>query len=240
MELIWKAKLEKAFKSEHFLLQCSNLKGLRCDLPNFYITCLESWFIILRKKKPNTIDDVLNQNLFGNFYLAKNQQSMFFTNWAQSNITNIRDIWNTPTQNWKSGHEICNQLTEKRNWIAEYSKIKALIPSNWKQILKGVEIQQEDQLLDNTKNVCLSAKGVCINGKIMAQKKVKQKELYFECLYPSVLPTCIDAWSRELQSDIDIHKISNSKHRIYNKKALDFHWKTLHRAIFNGQIRWIM
>ena len=53
------------------------------------------------------------------------------------------------------------------------------------------------------------------------------------CAYPADKPTCIDSWSRVFQQNLTTHDIfSDFFHPIYNRKSVDFHWKTLHRTIF--------
>lgn len=223
---------DKLFNSENFLLQCSSIKGLTIELPPFYKTCLDSWCFVKKKQNVKCIDDVLNQNIFGNSNVAKNQQSIFFSNWSKSNISKIKDVWNCETKTWKTGNEIYNKLVNKRNWIAEFNKIKLYIPLTWKEMLKGEDVVQNDNLLQNPKELLLTRNGLCVNGNIIALKNLKQKEIFFACLYPVSKPTCLTTWNRIFQVNLDILTIGRKNHIMYNNKALDFHFKCIHRAIY--------
>ena len=223
---------DETFGIQNFLLQSSSNKGLNIELPSFYQTCLDSWYSVKKKEKSYCIEDVLNQNLFGNCHISKKQQSLFFTNWTKSNLSKIRDIWNSETKSWKTGPEIHTQLKNKRNWIAEYNKIKSCIPKEWKLLLKDEDVHQDDTLLQNSRNIKLSENGLSLDNNVILLKKVKQKDIYFACLYPITKPSCISAWIKIFNKNIEVKTLQFKNHCIFNKKAIDFHWKSLHRAIY--------
>jgi len=227
-------KCDNKYGIENFLLQCSNLNGLSVNLPGFYKTCMQAWCKIIGKQNVNTRDGVLNQNIFGNCNIKWKQQSIFLANWTQSKIWKIRDLWDIETNTWIDGRAIHNQLQNKRNWIAEYNKIRTCIPDAWKQILKGEAVDLESPLLKNTKDLQMSHSDIRINNKVVDFKKIKQKEIYFACLYPAAKPSCVIAWSRIFQMEVNLKDIfTGFKHLIHNRKGLNFHWKTLHRAIYS-------
>ncbi len=108
------------------LLQCSNLTDIDIQLPEFYKTCLNAWSQLLRKNNIEGVGGILDQNLFGNHMVAIKNKPLYLKHWSSSKICKIKDIWNKETHVWKSGTEIYTQLNNKRNWIAEYNKIKKL------------------------------------------------------------------------------------------------------------------
>ena len=226
------AAYDNVYDIDNFLLKCTTAKGLNVKLPGFYKTCLEAWQSVTSKVKITTKQDILEQNLFGNYHIARNQQSLFFAHWSKANFKQIKDIWDSENNCWKTGKTIHDQLQQRRNWIAEYSKLKKYIPNDWKNILLNVKVQLDTTLLENTRSVILSAENIIIDNEVIQVKKCKQRELYYACLYPTVKPTCIDSWSRAFQQDITIENIRIRKNPIYCKKSKNFHWKTLHRAIY--------
>ena len=179
----------------------------------------------------------MNQNIFGNKHVSKKLQSIFFSSWTKSKLVQIKDIWDSDANSWKTGVYIFNKLSVKRNWIAEYNKIKAYIPDSWIQVLKyGHELPDQTNLICNKKEIMLSDECITINDRVVNYKKVKQRDLYCVCLYPLSTPTCITTWSRIFQEALSTNELFGSyKHSIYHRKSLDFHWKTIHRAVYSEQ-----
>ena len=225
------------FGVDNFLLQCSNLRGLKIKLPEFYATCISAWINCTSKSKVRSKKDVLNQNICGNKNVTKKQQSIFFPTWTRSKIVKIKDIWDSDLKNWKKGEYIFNKLLIKRNWIAEYSKIKDCIPLSWILMLKDEnDLLGQTDVLNYKKKIILSHECITINNINVNYKKVKQRDLYCICLYPLIAPTCITTWSRIFQEALTSKELFvNYKHCIHNRKSLDFHWKTLHRAIYSEE-----
>ena len=82
-------------------------------------------------------------------------------------------------------------LQLKRNWIAEYSKLKACIPSLWKNVLK----EEADIILNGAMlHLLINHQEICFKNKVINYKKVKQKELYFKCLYTQPPPSSKAYW----------------------------------------------
>ena len=226
-------KYDVKFNCNNFLLQCSNLQGLSVNIPAFYKTCLDSWSNVLKKEIVTNKEEVLNQNLFGNMHIAKQQKAIFYPHWAQSNFVKIKDIWNVNSNSWENGLTIFNKLTKKCNWIAEYNKIKQYIPHAWKQILLGKEIYDECKMLHNSSIVKLNHVEILRNNEAIELKQIKQKDLYYLCLYPVNIPKCVENWSRVFHQNLTVQDIfTDYNHTFYNRKSVDFHWKTLHRTIF--------
>ena len=227
------------FDIQHFLCQCSNIKGLKVELPSFYKTCLESWCTIVNKRKPCTIDYILNQNLFGNCNITYGQQqSIFFGSWTKSNFIKIKDIWNSVTVNWKTSQEILTQLKDKRNWIGEYNKIKSCIPVHWKKILRKVvedEAESKDMKLEDTNVVEFKPTEILVDKKTCNYKNIEQKQLYFTCLYPMTMPTCVTTWEAIFQKKFNLEDLFGNFifHIVHNRKVSNFHWKCVHRAVYS-------
>ena len=225
---------DKLYQIEYFLLQCSSFKGIDLHVPSFYKTCLDVWCKIQSNVKVVSKSDILSQNLFGNCNISKNQHAIFYSHWSRSGIKHIKYLWDHGRNKWKTGAEICNRLIVKRNWIAEYQKLKDCIPLEWKYKLcdEFVTITKDDYLL-TIENIHVDHLNVHMNGVNVDYKKIRQKELYYLCLYPCKKPICIESWKAILQEPLCIEDVFNIlKHPLYNKKSLDFHWKVLHRCIF--------
>ena len=99
-------------------------------------------------------------------------------------------------------------------------------------MLRGEELQQNDLLLQNTRNIKLSENGQMLDNSIISLKNVKQKDIYFACLYPITYPSCIPAWKNIFNKNIDIKTLQVKNDCIFNKKAVDFHWKVIHRSVY--------
>ena len=228
--------LDREFNTEHFLLQCSSLSGMTFkDIPPFYQSCLLAWAENISKNEITNRETILQQNIFGNCNLLHQGKPLFFFKWAKSNFVTIRDIWNEEDNTFLKGVQIYEQLSTKSNWISEYAIIKQSIPSKWKGVLKSTdEIRiPNEKILQNTKRVILSKDNIIINGQNIPHNKLKKKEVYFHCLYPMKPPTCENKWETLLNETFNwkiIHKsIVNS---LLKRKEIDFHRKTIHRAVF--------
>ena len=146
--------------------------------------CLNDWYCITRRDC-DTCDVILNQNICGNFHIRNKGLSIFYPNWTKSNLVQIRDIWDVNTQGWKSGEFIYNHLIDKRNWMAEYTRIKAMVPQKWKDILCNIPVENRQVQLQNSQNIFFSSESIQIDGKEKHYSKIKQKDILFACLYPT-------------------------------------------------------
>jgi hypothetical protein len=89
------------------------------------------------------------------------------------------------------------------------------------------------KILENTKRVILSKEHIIINGQNIPHNKLKKKEVYFHCLYPMKPPTCENKWETLLNETFNwkiIHK--STVNSLLKRKEIDFHRKTIHRAVF--------
>ena len=226
--------LDQEFQTDHYVTQCSDINSLNIkNLPKFYQTCLKSWSDIVAKNKVKTKEDILAQPLFNNKHIQFNGSSLSFSHWCRSNISKIQDIWNNNT--YVCGKDIFQKIIQKKNWISEYCKLKQAIPQDWLQILQNVVPQQKakEMYLNNSKQIEIHKGKVFINGMDTPLKTLKSRDIYFHNLYPTKKPTCITAWNDIFNQNLDwkhIFNIANTS--IQTSKVKEFHWKTIHRAVY--------
>ena len=228
--------LDTSFGQDLFLLRCTSLSNLNIQhLPSFYQCCIKSWSEIAAKNETLSKSDVLSQDLFGNSNIYDKKGSLLFKKWSRSKICKICDVWDTNGKKWKSGIDIFNKLIDKRNWMVEYERIKNAIPKSWIQKLKyGTNINEESKLLINNEMLTIHHDKITRKGKEICLKKVKFKELYFNCLYPANQPKCIIKWQNILGHNVDWKRVcTNLKHSIQGRKQKEFHYKCLHRSIYS-------
>ena len=128
---------------------------------------------------------------------------------------------------------ILNNLRQKQNWISEFNKLKDLIPSNWKDLLRNHAPTKNDDKVEFSKNVLISHSGIKVNDEEIQMKKLKQKDIYNVCLYPVTPPICMHKWREYFQCNLEFESLFKEKrHALYNRKSYDFHWKIIHRVIF--------
>jgi len=73
-----------------------------------------------------------------------------------------------------------------------------------------------------------------LNGKEINYTKLKQREIYFHCLYPQKIPKCYQYWKDILGKEIlTIDMYQTISKTIQGNKQKDFHWKCFHRAIYS-------
>ena len=227
---------DRKFARNFFILSCSSLKGLDISkLPKFYKNCIMAWSKAATKHTVKTKQDVLQENLFGNHHLMYSGKPLFLHHWSCVGFQKISDIWNEVEKNWLSSNTIFQRLEDKRNWMAELTKLKHLIPREWFNILQDHEIHNEDDpFLQNPRPLQLTEDKIVLNKSEIEFKNLKTKDIYFHCLYPIKIPKFIEAWERKLQLEIDWEKmfrILNSS--IQGNKQKQLHWKIIHRAVYS-------
>ena len=84
---------------------------------------LRSAFLSLTKI--NTRENVVEQHIFGNSKIIYKRKAQFLSNFSKSGFKTVKDIWDENSKIFVNYTEIFNTLRDKRNWIAEYSRIKA-------------------------------------------------------------------------------------------------------------------
>ena len=204
---------------------------------SFYKEILVSWNKYQRKKKVLTKNEILEENIFGNYYIKQNKQSIFYPHWAKSNLIKIKDLWDPINNNWLSGNTIHDMLINKRNWIAEYKKIIKSIPQEWKRFLQNLDVTPASDLVttvENPQKLVLSHCNIMLHGSVITYKKLKQRDLYFLCLYPVHEPLCIKSWSTILNTNVSID-VKDFSHYIHCRKSIDLHWRILHKAVYSEE-----
>ena len=166
----------------------------------------------------------MNQNICGNHCIKYKNKPLFFKSFTQCGLVKIRDLWHDEDGIWTSSQEIYNTLHCRRNWISEYRKIKCCIPQAWKNVLLSNEaMQNDDTKIVNTKSIEILSSSISVNSKLINYEKLKEKEIYFACLYPCNNPTSVSVWNQLLEKDFtakDVFKMSS--HYLYEKKVVTF------------------
>jgi hypothetical protein len=100
--------------------------GLR-KISKYYLNLLYCRSAFLSLNKINTRENIVEQHIFGNskiIYTCK-RKAQFLSNFSKSGFITVKDIWDVNSKIFLNNTEIFNTLRDKRNWIAEYSRIKA-------------------------------------------------------------------------------------------------------------------
>ena len=74
----------------------------------------------------------------------------------------------------------------------------------------------------------------------MRYKKVKQKYIFYTCLYPTAPPACVNTWSVVFGAELNMNDIFVQMNiSMYKRKCLNFHWKLAHKALFSEKIQFM-
>ena len=120
------------------MCKCFNVSTLNLNILSiFYKICIQSWSKLqeLIQLCNNDIDSILKNRIFCNSSITFKNKPIVFTSFLQSNLRTINDIWDSNNTNFKSYHDICNLLIDRRNCISEFSKIKK---SNPQKVYKSI------------------------------------------------------------------------------------------------------
>ena len=72
-------------------------------------------------------------------------------------------------------------------------------------MLKGEAVDEETtEMLQNTKQIKLNHESISLNDQEISFVKLKQKEIFFACLYPTAIPTSVNTWSIVFETDLKI------------------------------------
>ena len=102
----------------------------------------------------NSAPNLPQIHLFFNENIKFYGKSHFFKSFLSSGLLTIRDAWDEEIRNFKDSIQIYNSLfPDNWNCIAEYSQIKAAVPSTFFSITKARKIKLVDvSLLSNCNN----------------------------------------------------------------------------------------
>ena len=139
----WLTSMDSKFETDFVLCNCSDIKdiGLR-KISKFYLNLLNCWSEFLSLNKINTEENILEQHIFGNSKIRYKRKALFLSNFSKSGFKTVKDIWDQNSKTFVNSTEIFNRLTDKRNWIAEYSRIKASFSHELLLMLKSDNIKQ--------------------------------------------------------------------------------------------------
>jgi hypothetical protein len=98
------------------------------------------------------------------------------SNFSKSGFITVKDIWDQKSKTFVNSTEIFNRLRDKRNLIAEYSRIKPSFSHELLLMLKSDNINQE-----NIKSYPFRVKNTCEfikNDNILENKKKFSVKIY--------------------------------------------------------------
>jgi hypothetical protein len=124
-------------------------------------------------------------------------------------------------------------LTDRRNCISEYSKIKKCIPNNYLKFLKDENEDIDNEAKSRNKMKSLNnLKLTDIKEKIINTKDVKVKIMQ-KILNKKSLPKCQDKWNNFYNEEFHWPKIwTNLKRLDISNKIKEFQWKCIHNIIY--------
>ena len=117
---------------------------------------LNPWSEFLSLQKINSKEDILEQHIFGNSKIRYKRKALFLSNFSKSGFKTLKNIWDQNSKTFVNSIGIFNRLHDKRNWIVEYSRIKASFSHELVLMLKSDNINQE-----NTKSYPFRVKNTC-------------------------------------------------------------------------------
>ena len=205
-------------------------------MPKFYKEITNVWAETLNKNGINNKEQILDQYICGNKNILFKNAPLLYHNWSKSQLQQVRDIWDGENNKWVNGIYIFNKLKNKTNWMAEFEKIKKAFPRKWIEILKGEsdEVKENTFYFQNSKSTTITDTKITIDKKEIPVGKLKSKEIYYHCLYPVRKPKCIESWENIFQEKIDWENVcSKMNNAIQGRKQKQFHWKTIHRALYS-------
>ena len=196
-------------------------------LPEFYMDIVKTWFEKVKiDKNLQTISSfrvIRQQLLWGNKYIKFQNKCLVFTQWIKDNIYCMNDIIND--QGYITQDYILSKLSNKSNWISEFTRLKNSIPKEWINILKS-----EDSIKTNVKT------DLNLNVKI-GTKKVNIMQLETRDLYKFVnsleknTPPGFSKWTKQLNLDNTFlirEMLVFIFYKLKDNKLKIFRWKLLH------------
>ena len=231
----WLRKLDQKYNEQFFICKCSNDSNFNLNfLPAFYRKAIQAWSKMLKTcQSVITRDDILNQYLIGNSNLVFQNKSLIFSSFAKSGIKTVRDVWDDDTHDFIRCNDVFSKLIDKRNCIAEYSRIKKSIPKKFISVLRHEQINE-----DNVKGPCTTISNelqfVMKSNKVIEPKNVTLK-LIQNILNKEITPKCQIKWE-EIYGENDIinwYLIWNNLRILdINNSVKEFQWKCLHNIVY--------
>ncbi len=231
----WLTSLDSKFDSEYFLCTCSNINGLnRNKMSNYYENLLTSWVELQKLHGCNNTsrDELLSSNIMGNDKLKFKGKALFFGNFSKCGIKTVNDIWCEQNNTFATPLAIFNKLNDKRNWISQYSQIKAAFTPESVNLLKNDNLNVTANKLPfkivNTKFMK--------EDKVMAPTDVKLKHIQHFYDFP-LAPNCEYKWEQHFQTPISWELVWMSLNNNFaSRKAKQLQWKLLHNIIYTEDL----
>ena len=230
----WLTSMDSKFETDFFLCKCSDIKdiGLR-KISKYYLNLLNCWSEFLSLNKINTKENILEQHIFGNSKIRYKRKALFLSNFSKSGLITVKDIWDQNSKIFVNSTEIFNRLRDKRNWIAEYSRIKASFSLELLLMLKSDNINQE-----NTKSYPFTVKNTCEfikNDNILENKKLLLKDIQYFFAIENI-PICQQKWEIYFGVELPWEEIWGRRFKnLANRKSKQLQWKVIHRIIYTEE-----
>ena len=126
-------------------------------MSDYYKTILKSWRKLNDIFRPETKNQIKKKMLFGSNIIQFKKNPLFFPSFTRSGIYLIEHIWDNDNKSFLCDGQIYQRLDDKRNCIAELSRIKKAIPKDWMDSLKK-DTSEECQNNMQTKTYFLETK----------------------------------------------------------------------------------
>lgn len=144
-------------------------------LPEFYREMFSAWgkFLANIEYDPHGRENILNQPLFLNNNILKQEKEIFFKKWIEMGITRLRDILYEfkegflPTQYIADTMDMAKEEYTTKEITSNYETIKNAIPKEW---IKRIDSMEEEQ---TEKNICVK-----LGGRLWEFKECTVKVFY--------------------------------------------------------------
>ena len=134
----WLQQWDERGKLKYFITTHTSLDKFELDkIPKFYKEALIVWSKFRQDRCTSSKDEILNENIFGNNIVTSATKSLMHYVWLQSNIRQIKDIWDLNNHTWITERNLLVTLQQKRNWMAQFLSIRNSVPKEWLHILRG-------------------------------------------------------------------------------------------------------
>lgn len=228
----WLRKLDIKYNESYFICKCSDVSQFNINYySKFYREAIHAWSKILCNQNPTTRNDLLNWRLIGNSTVKFQNRPLTFNSFSKSDIKFIKDIWDENNNNYINCNELFAKLTDKRNCISEYSRVKKAIPKEIFDILNKTK-QIESGKTSNIK-LSIDLRFVNKDGREVDIKKIKLKDIQHN-LKKEFKPKCQGKWD-EIYTNISLNWKTiwqNLKMIHIFNKVKEFQWKCVHNIVY--------
>ena len=229
----WLTSLDEKYDTDFFICSCSDTTCFKqIQMSKYYKELLISWTDLQKIQKSVTKEDLLEENIFGNCKLKFKGHALYYANFASSGIKKIKDIWDLNNKSFKTSLDIFNSLKDKRNWIAQYSRIKSSLTPQQIDVLKtDSSIHSHSDGPIKIINSCQFIK----NGVVVDAKKLCLKDIRY--FYENkTAPNSQLKWNLHFGNELPWDYIWETLNKnLANRKIKQFQWKLLHNIIYTEE-----